>query len=130
MKIKFASILLNENSELPKDITIETRRQAQTEFPIDSQNIKIFDRKNQRINVSFVIERTHNSEDHARFFALTHSVKISQQEPAILEFFEDCKPCLVRFNSAIPTRIKTENNALITSTRYEFVAEKIEGEIL
>ena len=130
MKIKFASILLNENSELPKDITIETRRHTQTEFPIDSQNIKIFDRKNQRINVSFVIERTHKNEDQARIFALTHSAKISHQQPAILEFFSDYKVNPVRFNSAIPTRIKTENNALITSTKYEFIAEKIEGETL
>lgn len=127
MKIKFSTILLNENSELPKDITIETKRQAQTEFPINSENAKIFDRKNLRINISFVIERSHANEEIAQLFALEHGIKISQQSPAILEFIGDNEVSAICFTSTSATKIKTENNALITSTKYEFIAEKIES---
>lgn len=127
MKIKFSTILLNENSEFPKDITIETKRQTQTEFPIDAENVKIFDRKNLRVSISFIIERTHSTEEHARIFAFEHSINISKLSPANLEFIGDKADLLAMFKSAFPVKIKIENNALITSTKYEFIAETLES---
>ena len=118
MRIKFAKILLNENFELPKDIAIETRRLTQTEFPIDASNAKIFDRKNLRINITFSIERTHTTEESARFFALEHSVNISTLSPEILEFIEENKGTTTQFISAYPIKIKSENNLLTTLTKY------------
>lgn len=126
MKIKFSNIVLNENSELPKDIAIQTRRLTQTEFPIEADNAKIFDRKNLRINISFVIERSHCNEESARIFALEHAINLSAVSSANLEFIDDNKHLCTRFKSALPIKIKSENNALITSTKYEFVAEQLE----
>ena len=130
MKIKFANIVLNENSELPKDITIQTRRLVQTEFPIESDTAKIFDRKNLRMNISFIIERSHRDEDSARIFAFEHSINLSELSPAILEFIDESKGLNTQFKSAMPIKIKSENNALITSTKYEFIAEKLERSTL
>ncbi len=123
MKIKFSDITLNPNGESPKNIIVETRRVSQIEFPIDAANAKLFDRKNARTTVSFAIERSHASELEALLFATTHAKALSEISPNELSFNDKNK---VRFQNASPTRIKIENDGIITTTSYEFSAEKPE----
>ncbi len=123
MKIKFSSIVLNKNGESPRNFCIETKRQSQTEFPIDAEKAKIFDRKNVRTNIVFSLERSHESEEAATFFAISHANVLENLTPADLDLSWSNGENVSTLTNAIPTKIRIETNGLVTLTRYEFSAE-------
>ncbi len=123
MKIEFSDNILNPNGESIKNLIVETRRISQTEFPINSQSAKLFDRKNSRTTVSFAVERAHSNEIEAIAFSTTHANSLSKFTPAYLTFLSDNNKENVRFPNATPSKIKIENDGIITIAIYEFLTE-------
>ncbi len=123
MKIKFSDNTLNPNGESPKNIIVETRRFSQVEFPINAENAKLFDRKNAKTSVSFTVEQAHLSECEALIFATTHASELSKSAPAELSFISTNTDMNVKFQNTSPSRIKIENDGIMTISTYEFSTE-------
>ena len=123
MKIKFADTTIANAGEFPKSLSLETRRRSQTEYTIDADEAKIFDRGNTKTTLAFEIERAHGSEAAAEKFAVGHASEISALSPATL-VFEHSDGSKTVFESAVVLKIKTEYEKLVSNTRYEFSAGK------
>lgn len=123
MKIKFADTNLANDGEFPKSLSLETRRRSQTEYTIDADEAKIFDRGNTKTTLAFEIERAHGSEADAEKFAVGHASEIAALSPAAL-VFEYADGSKTTFENAVVSKIKTEYEKLVSNTRYEFSAGK------
>lgn len=129
MKITVNGIELNPNGEVPKNFSIETSRQIQTEYALSSAAAKVFDRGNSKILAQFEIERSHPSEGGAQLFALKHAAHLSENSAGQIDFMLPAglfSKKTVRLKSAFPSKIKTQIDGLVTSTHYEFVATSME----
>lgn len=56
-------------------------RRSQTEYTIDADEAKIFDRGNTKTTLAFEIERAHGSEADAEKFAVGHASEIAALSP-------------------------------------------------
>ena len=121
MKVSYANIVLNPSGENPKNFSVDTRRECQTENTIDASKASIFDRKNSRVNVQFSVERSHKSERDAELFALRHAANLSEKSPATLAFAPNGAPeNIFEISGAVLSRVKTQTNSLTTLSSYEF----------
>ena len=129
MKITLNGLELNPNGEIPKNFSIETSRQIQTEYALSSGMAKVFDRGNVKTLAQFEIERAHASEAQAQMFALKHAAQVSEKSAGEIDFnvpggmFSNRT---IRFKSAFPSKIKIQIDGLVTNTLYEFVATSTE----
>ena len=126
MKIYISQTLLNDAGETPKSLTVEMRRQTQTEYALASPFAHVFDRGNARTLISFSIERSHASESEAERFAIAHAAQTDAAAPFALEFSGDGDFPKLRLSDATASKIKTELNDVITLTKYEFTGTKAE----
>lgn len=129
MKITLNGLELNPNGEIPKNFSIETSRQIQTEYALSSGMAKVFDRGNVKTLAQFEIERSHVSEAQAQMFALKHAAQVSEKSAGEIDFNVPGGMFLnrtIRFKSAFPSKIKIQIDGLVTNTLYEFVATSTE----
>ena len=111
MKITLNGLELNPNGEIPKNFSIETSRQIQTEYALSSGMAKVFDRGNVKTLAQFEIERSHASEAQAQMFALKHAAQVSEKSAGEIDFnvpggmFSNRT---IRFKSAFPSKIKIQ----------------------
>ena len=129
MKITLDSLVLNPNGKIPKNFSIETQRQIQTEYALSSRLARVFDRGNTKILAQFEIERSHSSDSDAQMFALKHPAEISEHSDGKIDFTVPdgtLSKKTLRLKSAFPSKVKTQIDGLVTNTRYEFVATSME----
>ena len=125
MKIYISQKLLNSLGETPKSLSVEMRRQTQTEYALESNYARIFGRGNARTAVAFTVERAHASEEAARIFSLKHSAELDAENNTELEFAEDGFATL-RLKDAVISKVKTDTDGIITNTKYEFIGTQAE----
>jgi len=122
MKIKFSQKILNAGGEIVKNLSVETRRQSQTEYAIGAESALIFDRGNARVFAAFEIERAHASEADAAAFAATHAHELSLMSPATLAFDAESPRKTIEFEDAALAKLRVDADAASTNARYEFAA--------
>lgn len=130
MKIKIGTTILNEAGEIPKNWSISTKRNIQTETMIGARNASIFDRKNSKVSISFSIERVHESEASAEIFCVQHSSKMDELDAEELVFesenFEGKVLAKFKMQDAIIDSLKISSDGLKSRADYRFNAPCIE----
>lgn len=130
MKITIENIVLsrgNTHCEAPEDLKIQGSKELQVVSLLRAKGIKIFDRGNKKIVVTFKITRQHTNADEALIHTIQHTEAATSVHGNTTFEIEDAKKSIFYLTDASVRYVVSHVEGVTSYLAYEIIGSNIEN---
>lgn len=128
MKILLENLVLARGAvhcEFPENFKIQGVKELQVVSLIRAKEVKIFDRGNSQITITFKVTRQHNTANEARLYVMEHTTTaLALHGKAYFELEDGASTCFALQDASV-RHLSGHIDGLLSHYSYEIIGSKI-----